>query len=181
MRSYYPRSFLKLLLVGFTLIAAPLVVALITSAVAVDRLANRSQTTVYQAAQATQSSRRLIELMRAMERSAHQLVILGDRSVLDAYQISRTQFLQTAGQFAGLPFDAAQRADLDAIVREEQAVFKVLTDPTTSPAALEAQVARFAQLSARAQSIMSKSNELIDREVEAMRRNADRAQRVMLW
>ena len=181
MRSYYPRSFLKLLLVGFTLIAAPLVVALITSAVAVDRLANRSQTTVYQAAQATQSSRRLIELMRGMERSAHQLVILGDRSVLDAYQISRAQFLQTAGQFAGLPFDGAQRADLDAIVREEQAVFKVLTDPAATPAALQEHVARFAELSARAQSIMTKSNELIDREVEAMRRNADRSQRVMLW
>src|SRR5688572_6457151 len=165
MRSYYPRSFLKLLLVGFTLIAAPLVVALITSAVAVDRLANRSQTTVYQAAQATQSSRRLIELMTAMERSARQLVILGDRGVLDAYQISRAQFLQTAAQFAGLPFDVAQRADLDSIVRQEQAVFDVLTDPMTPAAALQEQVARFSELSARAQAIMSKSNHLIDREV----------------
>jgi two-component system sensor histidine kinase GlrK len=181
MRSYYPRSFLKLLLVGFTLIAAPLVVALITSAVAVDRLANRSQTTVYEAAQATQSSRRLIELMTAMERSARQLVILGDRSVLDAYQISRAQFLQTAAQFAGLPFDAAQRADLEAIVGQEQAIFDVLTDPAAPPEALQKQVVRFVELSARAQAIVTKSNQLIDREVEALRENADRAQHVMLW
>ncbi len=181
MAFYYPRSFLKLLLVGFSLVALPLVVALITSAIAVDRLANRSQTTVYQAAQATQSSRRLIELMTAMERSARQLVILGERSVLDAYQISRAQFLQTAGQFAGLPFDAAQRADLDAIVKEEQEIFDALAQPSAPSPALHAQVVRFVDLAGRAQAIMTKSNELIDREVEAMRENANQAQRIMLW
>lgn len=181
MRSYYPRSFLKLLLIGFTLIATPLVIALITSAIAVDRLANLSQTAVHQAAQATQSSRRLIELMTAMERSARQLVILGERSVLDAYQISRREFLQTAAQFDGLPFDASQRADLDAIVSEERAIFGVLSDPAASADALQAQVSRFVALSNRAQAIMGKSNQLIDREVEVMRDTADRAQHVMLW
>ncbi len=181
MAFYYPRSFLKLLLVGFTLVALPLMVALITSAIAVDRLANRSQTTVYQAAQATQSSRRLIELMTAMERSARQLVILGDRSVLDAYQISRAQFQQVAAQFGGLPFDAAQRADLDAIVTQEQEIFDAINDPATIQPALQEQVLRFVELSNRAQAITSKSNQLIDREVEAMRENADRAQRIMLW
>lgn len=181
MRSYYPRSFLKLLLVAFALIALPLVLALITSAVAVDRLANRSQTTVYQAAQATQSSRRLIELLTAMERSARQLVILGDRGVLDAYRISRAQFQQTAAQFAGLPFDAAQRAELDAIVVQEQEIFDALSDPITPSPAVQAQVVRFVELSTLAQAIMSKSNHLIDREVEAMRENADRTQRIMVW
>jgi two-component system sensor histidine kinase GlrK len=181
MRSYYPRSFPKLLLVALALIALPLVLALITSALAVDRLARLSQTTVYQAAQATQSSRRLIELMTAMERSARQLVILGDRSVLDAYQISRSEFSQTAEQFAALPFDAAQRADLEAIVKQEQQIFGALSNPATPADALQDHVVRFVDLSQRAQAIMSKSNQLIDREVEAMRHAASRAQRIMLW
>ncbi len=181
MRSYYPRSFLKLLLIGFTLVALPLVVALITSAIAFDRLANRSQTAVYQAVQATQSSRRLNELLTAMERSARQIVILGDRTLLNAYKISRAQFLETATRFADLPFDAEQRADLDAIVKSEQQIFDALANPALRPATLHAQVSRFVELSSRAQAIMTKSGQLIDREVEAMSKTADHAQRIMLW
>ena len=92
---YYPRSFLRLLLVGFSLVALPLVFALITSSVAVDRIASRSQTAVYEAVQATQSSRRLSELLTALERSARQIVILNDRSLLDAYKTIRAKFRQT--------------------------------------------------------------------------------------
>ncbi|MBI2508572.1 MAG: hypothetical protein HYV99_00775 [Betaproteobacteria bacterium] len=72
MQRYYPRSFLKLLLVGFTLVAAPLIFALINTAISVDQLANRSQRAVYQAAQATQSGRRLAELLTSLERTARR-------------------------------------------------------------------------------------------------------------
>lgn len=177
----YPRSFLKLLLVGFSLVALPLIVALITSAIAVDRLANRSQTAVYQAVQATQSSRRLGELLTAMERSARQIVILNDRGLLDSYNISRSQFQQAAARFTDLPFDAGQRAELDAIVKTEQQIFDALANPALRPSALQAQVSRFVELSNRAQAIMGKSGQLIDREVGAMREAADKAQRIMLW
>src|SRR3990172_3626340 len=151
--SYYPRSFLKLLLVGFTLVALPLVFALITSSVAVDRIASRSQTAVYQAVQATQSSRRLSELLTALERSARQIVILNDRSLLDAYKAVRTRFLRAVAQFADLPFDAGQRADLEAIVKTEQQIFDALTNSAIKPATLQAQVSKYIELSYRAQAI----------------------------
>ena len=105
MRRYYPRSFLKLLVIGFTLVALPLILALINTAVSVDQLASRSQQTVYQAVQATQSTRRLAELITTMERAARQMVILGDRSLLDAYGVAREQLTRTAQQFERLPFD----------------------------------------------------------------------------
>ncbi len=177
----YPQSFLKLLLVGFTLVAAPLVVALITSGLAVDRLANRSQTTVYQAVQATQSSWRLSELLRAMERSARQIVILGDRGLLDDYRISRAMFLRTAKQFDNLPFDNDQRKSLDAILDGEEQIYDALSNPELKPASLEAQVSKFLELSFRAREITDKSAELIDREVETMRKAAAEAQRIMLY
>ncbi|MDP2625515.1 MAG: ATP-binding protein [Candidatus Rokubacteria bacterium] len=179
--SYYPRSFLRLLLAGFSLVALPLVFALITSSVAVDRIASRSQTAVYEAVQATQSSRRLSELLTALERTARQIVILNDRSLLDAYKTLRAQFQQAVAQFADLPFDAGQRADLEAIVKTEQQIFDALTNPAIKPATLQAQVSKYIELSYRAQAITAKSGELIDREVEAMRKAASEAQRIMLW
>src|SRR5471032_118916 len=171
----YPQSFLKLLLVAFTLVALPLVFALVTSAIAVDRLANRSQTAVYQAVQATQSSRRLSELLTAMERSARKSVILNDGSLLDAYKISRAQLAEATAQFSDLPFDAGQRAELDAIIATEQEIFDALSNTQLKPAALQAQVSRFAELANHAQSIMTKSASLIDHEVEAMRKTAGEA------
>lgn len=179
--SYYPRSFLKLLLVGFTLVALPLVFALITSSVAVDRMASRSQAAVYEAVQATQSSRRLSELLTALERSARQIVILNDRGLLDAYKTVRAQFQQAVAQIADLPFDAGQRADLEAIVETEQQIFDALADPATEAVTLQAQVSKYLELSQRAQAITAKSGALIDREVETMRKVASDTQRIMLW
>ncbi|MDB5809905.1 MAG: histidine kinase [Betaproteobacteria bacterium] len=178
----YPGSFLKLLLVAFSLVALPLVVALITSAIAVDQLANRSETAVYQAVRATQSSRRLSELLTIMERSARQIVILNDRSLLAAYKISRTQFEETTAQFSQLPFDAGQRGELDAIITTEQQIYDALSNAELlNPAALRAQVGRFGELAAHAQSIVAKASRVIDLEVDEMRRTALEARRIMLW
>src|SRR5687768_18587995 len=108
---FYPRSFSTLLFVGFALIALPLMIALINNAISIDQLGNQSQKAVYQAVQATQISRKLAEVIRAMERAAHQMLILGDRSLLDTYRVHRKQFLATAAEFRTLPFDTEQRAD----------------------------------------------------------------------
>ena len=181
MRFYYPRSFLKLLLVGFALVALPLIFALINNAISIDRLVNRSQRAVYQAAQATQSSRQLAELLTAMERSARQMVILGDRSLLETYAIIRKQFLDTAAQFSSLPFDQEQTSALAEIVRGEEAIFAVLSDAAAKAPQLKKAVTGFIGLSERAQVITARSNELIDREAESMRATAARAQRITLW
>lgn len=181
MPRYYPRSFLRLLFVGFALVALPLIFALINNAISVDQLANRSQQAVYRAVQATQSSRRLSELLTAMERSVRQMVILGDRALLDTYALNRKQFLDTASQFATLPFDNEQKQALDAIVRGEAAIFAALSDPGAKPQEQRKAVEGFIELADHAQSITMRSNELIDREVEAMRATAAQAQRITLW
>ncbi|HZN26742.1 MAG TPA: hypothetical protein VFB75_21110, partial [Burkholderiales bacterium] len=90
---FYPRSFSKLLLVGFALVALPLMFALINNAISIDQLGNLSQKAVYQAVQATQNSRKLAELIPAMERVAHQMIILGDQGLLDNYEVHRKQLL----------------------------------------------------------------------------------------
>jgi len=177
----YPRSFRKLLLVGFALVALPLIFALINTAISVDQLARRSQKTVYQAVQATQNSRRLTELLTAMERSARQMVILGDRSLLDTYVSNREKLLETARQFRTLPFDTEQAGALNEIVRGEAAIFAILSDAGAQPQRLQNAVADFVDLADRAQIIQMRSSELIDREVETLRATAARAQQITYW
>jgi len=52
-----PKSFLKLILLGFALVGMPLIIALVNSAFSIDRLADQSRKAVYQAAQIAYGSR----------------------------------------------------------------------------------------------------------------------------
>ena len=181
MPNFYPRSFPGLLILAFTLLVVPLTAALINNAVSIDRLVNRSQQAVYQAVQATRSSRRLAELLNALERNARQMLILGDRSLLDAYTINRRQFLEVTGAFMALPFDGEQRASLEKIVAGERAIHDVLANRASHFTDLHLAVQRFGELAERSRAIIQHSNDMIDREVGAMRASAQRAQRITVW
>ena len=178
---FYPRSFSKLLLVGFALVALPLMFALINNAISIDQLGNQSQKAVYQAVQATQSSRKLAELIPAMERVAHQMIILGDRGLLDTYEVHRKQLHATASEFSSLPFDTRQRTALREIVRGEEAIYELLSNPASRPEELQKAVKAFVGLGERAYAIDQRSNALIDHEVENMRETARQAQQITLW
>jgi two-component system sensor histidine kinase GlrK len=181
MRFHYPRSFFKLLVVGFALIALPLMIAIINNAISIDQLGNQSQKAVYQAVQATQSSRKLAELIPAMERAAHQMVILGDRTLLDTYSVHRKQLLATAGEFRTLPFDSEQRNALREIVSGEAGIYDLLQNPNAPPEGLQKAMQSFVTLGDRAQEINRRSNALIEREVENMRATARQAYDITLW
>src|SRR3954467_11058265 len=74
----YPRSFLGLLLTGFTLVMIPLVGALAYSARNTQRLAGLSRSAVCNASQAARASRSLIDRIAAIERVAQQIADLND-------------------------------------------------------------------------------------------------------
>src|ERR1700675_1495593 len=100
---YYPRSFLKFILLGFLLVSLPLVYALGELVLSLDRLATQSREEVLQAAQAGRSSRLLSEQATTLERLARQQIILEDPALLEDYGRMRQEFLQTTRQFSLLP------------------------------------------------------------------------------
>lgn len=181
MRFLQPNSFPRLLAVGFAMVALPLVFALINSAVAINQFANRSQRAVQQAVQSTQSSRRLAELLSSLERNTRQMAILGDRSLIDAYETNRKLFLQTAGAFSALPFDAEQRIALNDIINSEMEIYTMLRSETADDAALKRAAEEFIRLDGRVQGIIERGDRMIDSEIELMGETADRAQRITFW
>ncbi len=181
MRLLQPDSFPKLLVIGFAMVALPLIIALVNNAISIDQFANRSQNAVYQAVQSTQSSRRLAEQLLALERNARQVVILGDRSPLAGYEANRAQFLRAAAEFGALPLEDVQRADLVAIVSGEAAAYAVLRDAGSGARDIARAAGSFAGLNRRAADIIAQGDRLIDREIGAMREMAARAQRITVW
>ena len=97
---YYPRSFLKFILLGFLLVSLPLLYALGELILSLDRLATQSRQEVLQAAQAGRSSRLLFEQATTLERLARQQIILEDPALLEDYGRMRQEFLQTTRQLS---------------------------------------------------------------------------------
>src|SRR5256885_15134055 len=81
MRLSYPRSFLTLLLIGFTIVAAPLLFALFSNALAFERLAGMSEQAVHSAVRGTQASRPLASTLTSLERSPPPYPVAGDSSL----------------------------------------------------------------------------------------------------
>lgn len=177
---HYPRSFLKLLLLGFGLVSLPLILALLNATVYVDRLTTRSQAAVDQAAEAARGSRVLMEQVTAMERLARQYLILGDAALLADYAKARAGFKQTTSDMSLLPLDESQLRELNRTIEKEQALFERL-DRSRDPGARTRLIAGYVELSELANNVLDQSNRLIDREVENMGAAARRTQRSLLW
>jgi len=96
----YPRSFLGLLLTGFTLVMVPLVGALAYSAWNTERLAAQSRTAVFTASQAARASRSLVDRIAAIERAAQQLTVLNDPRLLRLEEQARPIYARLARSFA---------------------------------------------------------------------------------
>ena len=181
MRLLQPDSFPKLLVIGFTMVALPLIIALVNNAISIDQFVNRSQNAVHQAVQSTQSSRRLAELLVALERNARQVVILGDRTPLAAYEANRALFLRSVAEFGALPLDDVQRAALVAIVAGEAENYAVLRDVRSGMREVSRAAGAYAPLNTHATEIIVHGDRLIDREIVAMQQMAARAQRITFW
>jgi two-component system sensor histidine kinase GlrK len=181
MRLLQPDSFPKLLVIGFSMVALPLIIALVNNAISIDQFANRSQRAVHEAVQSTQSSRRVAELLAALERNARQVVIIGDRTPLSAYEANRELFLQAAAEFGALSLDTEQRAALVAIVSGEADSYAVLREARSGPRDVARAAGAYAKLNTQAAEIIAHGDRMIDREIESMGKMAARAQRITLW
>ncbi len=177
----YPRSFLKLLLLGFALVSLPLILALMNATAYVDRLTTQSQAAVEQAAEAARSSRVLMEQVAALERIARQYLILGDAALLADYAKVRNGFKQTTSDMSLLPLDESQLRDLNRTIEKEQALFERLERKHDKGADRGLLIRGYVELSELANKVLNQSNLLIDREVENMGEAARRTQHSLLW
>ena len=169
----FPRSFLKLLVAGFLLVALPLAGALIYSAWNTERLAEQAQFAVFNAAQAARASRSLVNRINSIERMAQQYAVLADPELVADYARVRRSFRQVAADLSKLPLDGDQLAALNRTVEKERGLYDLLTGaPGSRPDA--AQAARLAgDLAESAYEVLAISYVIADREVERLRISAE--------
>lgn len=178
---YYPRSFLKFILLGFLLVSLPLVYALGELILSLDRLQTQGREAVQQAAQAGRASRQLFEQSVTLERIVRQHLILEDSALLEDYVRVRQEFRATAEQLALLPLGPAPQSALEGLTDSESRLHKLLT-VTPRSAEAQAQLADgYARLADGAQAMLASTNQLTERAIERLQEIANEGRQTWLY
>jgi two-component system sensor histidine kinase GlrK len=169
---YYPRSFLKFILLGFLLVSLPLLYALVELIVSLDRLGTQSQQAVLQAAQAGRASRQLYEQATTLERLVRQDLILDDPQLIEDYARLRVDFRQTAQQLSQLPLDREQLDQLEKLTDNESRLFSLLKAPQRPASATVTLTDGYAGIAESAQAMLAATTQLTEREIEHIQQTA---------
>ena len=132
-----PRSLNGLILVGFGLVALPLLIAVIWALVNLDRVAEQSEQLVSTGVSAAENNRRINEQLSSLERAARQYQILKNPGSLQIM----TQDLQTIEalliDMAPLVAEANATNLFAALAAETRSIVAALSDSAANDAALK--------------------------------------------
>jgi two-component system, NtrC family, sensor histidine kinase GlrK len=178
---YYPRSFLKFILLGFLLVSLPLFYALAELILSLDRLQTQAQEAVQQAAQAGRASRQLFEHAGTLERVVRQYLILEDAALIDDYGRVREDFRQTASQLQQLPLAREPLTALAGLVDSETRLNRLLTAKERPADAQTLLADGYARLTDGAQATIAASNDLTERAIVRLQDTAAEGRQKWLY
>lgn len=176
MRLRHPKSFFALLSAGFLLAVLPLAAGLLANTVAIQRLAEQSRQAVFDAARIAHATREFAEAATALERSARQLAVISDTEFTDAYRDQQSRFVVAGKQLDLLPLDAEMRSQLDGLMRDAGSIHAALVSSPPASRSMAESARRYGEIFNGARHLLDHSNDVIEREAEALRQKADRAE-----
>jgi two-component system sensor histidine kinase GlrK len=175
MRWLLPKSLNGFLLLGLTVLAGPLLLAILNATVQMRHLADSSQRLVADGVRTTRLSQDLYAQIALLERSAKLYQVLGDPSVLAAFRDHDQRLSAIVEALIGQLHSADAKAQLSRLV-DKQSQIRSLVLANRSPARESPELASaFVGLGDLAYAASNLSNQQIDTDVSALRREADKA------
>src|ERR1700759_578834 len=110
MRLPRPKSLSGLMLIGFTIVAAPLLFAIVNAAVQMNRLSIRSQQLVVHGMQGTRNNQRMSQEIDTLERQAQLYKAAGSAEVLGVYAGHHGRLVTAIHEVLTLPLDEGTQA-----------------------------------------------------------------------
>ena len=180
MNLLYPKSFLRLILIGFGLVSLPLIFALANATFNVQKLVEQSERAVHQATLIARTSREILETLTNMERALRQHLVVKDKVLLDDYKRMHGEFVQAARDYAELPLEGGSRDILFSAMLREQRLLSVL-DAGIASSEADKSVQEFSRIAVQVRSVLATNSKLIDGEVESLRDTAQNAKSTLIW
>ena len=184
---YRPRSIIRLILFGFAVVQAPLIAAVVTAIVQVDRLAQDSRAALIESQITLQQSRALDETLTEMQRALGSFAIRDDPDYHERYLAQRGNFRNAIANLTQLNLTAIGREQLKELGAEEQALYERLHEPSGEPSAslsddnnAELFDEVWNELRERARRVHSESSKLIEQQTHYTTNTAADVQRTLL-
>jgi len=178
--NYRPRSILGLILLGFGLVALPLAMALVTSALYVDRVTAQGQKAIHEAAGSIASSQTLVDRLTAMERNARQFMVLDEPAVLERYRERRCAFITTLDSLAASAQSDEQHRMISWVRANEQQLYAEIGSVSQE---LDPDRVRpvFGDLARDVRRLQAAAGAVVSHETNELRQAAARAQSLLFW
>jgi len=176
-----PKSFLKLILLGFSIVGLPLIAALVYSAIRIDQLADQSRNTIYSATQITYGSSILIDEIIVMERSIQHAIILEDSTLLESYFRAHSNFEKTATTLLEVSPYVEQQLSLEKLRLYETNIYREILNISDTPQEFKYLLDRFASLLILAQDFSTDNYQLIGNKMNEMSELALHARTLVEW
>ena len=176
MRLPRPKSLSGLMLIGFTIVAAPLLFAIVNAAVQMNHLSVRSEMLVVHGMQGTRNNQRLFDEIGALEHSARLYQIVGNTELLDVYSRNHQRLLATINDLLNLPLDVESENEVHALQAEAERLQEGLKHTAPNSARMAELINAFPQLSELASKVSNKVSAQIDRELTSVQAAAQLAQ-----
>ncbi len=181
MRFPRPRSLNGLILVGFGLVALPLLIAVIWALVNLDRVAEQSEQLVSTGVSAAENNRRINEQLISLERGARLYQVLKNDDSLQLLTQDLQQFDRLLQDMAPLAQEVNATQLATSISTEAHSIIDALSDTAADDAALLHAIARFEPLSQRIETLTSAMTAYVDTTLSTLQETARNAQRVSAW
>ncbi len=176
-----PRSLNELILVGFSLVALPLLVAVIWALVNLDRLAEQSEQLVVTGVTAAENNRQLAQQVGSLERVARQFQVLRNEDSITLLQQDLAALEETLRSMAALTTQAQAESLARAIRVAARRIVVILSRPELSEADAEAAITEFSVLRQRVTRLSVILSSHIELELNKLQENTRDAQQVSAW
>jgi two-component system sensor histidine kinase GlrK len=176
-----PKSLSGLMLIGFTIVAAPLLFAIVNAAVQMNRLSNRSEQLVNYGMQGTRNNQVLFEQISALERTARLYQIIGNADLLDVYARNDARLNAAVNELLRLPVEAESTKYLQTLQAAAAHLHDEIKEAPPNSPRMAAALDSFAQITDLASKVSDLTNVEIDRELGDLQQEAERAQRHLFW
>jgi two-component system sensor histidine kinase GlrK len=173
----YPRSLLRLILLGWILMSLPLLFAIAFASLSLTQLAGRSEAAIQQAALTARLGWELEEDLVQMERALRQYEVLRDPVLLDEYAASRRAWRQRSTTFAHVPLLLPLSGRVTEMLEFEAAANQRFTTAGTSVRALHEALG---ELKNRTFDLLEAASQHTDAERQAFRVEAQALQHRLL-
>ncbi len=169
------------MLIGFTIVAAPPLFAIVNAAVQMNRLSARSEQLVVHGVRGTRNNQRMFEEIGALERTARLYQIIGNKDLLDVYARNQDRLAATLSELLAMPLDAESHEDVQALQGEADSRQQEMKRSEPNSARMADLINEFPQLSDRASKVSNRVSAQIDRELTSLQLATQRAQRNLFW